>query len=47
MMLLGNIAVLMQEQHTKLLWDGEKMEFTNLPEANKHLHTEYRPGWSL
>ena len=47
MMLLANVAVLMQEQHTKLLWDGEKMEFTNLPEANKHLHKEYRPGWSL
>jgi len=47
MMLLGNIAVLMQEHYTKLLWNGEKMEFTNLPEANKYLHKEYRPGWSL
>jgi predicted dehydrogenase len=46
-MLLANIAVLMQDKYTKLEWDGEKMEFTNLPEANEHLHKEYRPGWSL
>jgi predicted dehydrogenase len=46
-MLLANIAVLMQDNHTKLEWDGEKMEFTNVPEANEHLHKEYRPGWSL
>jgi predicted dehydrogenase len=47
MMLLANIAVRMQEQNTKLQWDGEKMEFTNLPEANKYIHKDYRPGWSL
>jgi predicted dehydrogenase len=47
MMLLANIAVRMQEQYTKLEWDGEKMEFTNLPEANKYIHKDYRPGWSL
>ena len=47
MMLLANIAVRMQEQNTKLEWDGEKMEFTNLPEANKYIHKDYRPGWSL
>ncbi len=46
-MLLANIAVLMQDKYTKLEWDGEKMEFTNLPEANQYLHTEYRPGWTL
>jgi predicted dehydrogenase len=46
-MLLGNIAVLLQEHHTKLLWDGKKMEFTNLPEANQYIHKSYRPGWSL
>jgi hypothetical protein len=46
-MLLANIAVRMKESNTKLLWNGEKMEFTNLPEANKHLHYDYRPGWSL
>jgi hypothetical protein len=46
-MLLGNIAVLMQEHKTKLEWDGADMQFTNLPDANQHLHMEYRPGWNL
>jgi hypothetical protein len=46
-MLLANIATLMQEHHTKLEWDGEKMEFTNLPAANQLIHKKYRPGWSL
>ncbi len=46
-MLLANIAVRMQEAKTVLEWDGEKMEFTNLPEANKFLHKEYRADWSL
>ncbi len=46
-MLLGNAAVLTQEHKTVLEWDGEKMEFTNLPEANQFLHFEYRTGWKL
>jgi predicted dehydrogenase len=46
-MLLGNAAVRAQEHKTKLEWDGEKMEFANLPEANQYLHFEYRTGWSL
>jgi hypothetical protein len=46
-MLLANIAVLAQEYKTVLEWDGEKMEFTNLPEANKFVHKDYRMGWSL
>ena len=46
-MLLANVAVRMKDKNTKLLWDGEKMEFTNVPEANEFLRTEYRPGWSL
>lgn len=46
-MLLGNIAVRMQEHKTKLEWNGDKMEFTNLPEANQYIHKEYRSGWSL
>jgi len=46
-MLLANIAVRMKDKNMKLLWDGEKMEFTNLPEANQYLHFDYRPGWSL
>ncbi len=46
-MLLGNVAVLTQEHKTTLEWDGEKMEITNLPEANEFLHFEYRTGWKL
>jgi len=46
-MLLGNVAVATKEQNAKLEWDGVKMEFKNLPEANKFIHAEYREGWSL
>lgn len=46
-MLLGNIALRMQEFKTVLEWDGAKMEITNFPEANQYLHKEYRQGWSL
>jgi predicted dehydrogenase len=46
-MLLANVAVRMKAKNTKLLWNGEKMEFTNMPEANQFLHFDYRPGWSL
>ena len=49
--LLGNVAlrVQMREKLTraKLLWDSEKFEFTNLPEANQFLRKEYRQGWSV
>ncbi len=31
----------------KLLWDAAAMKVTNLPEANKYLVREYRPGWEL
>ena len=46
-MLLANIAVRTQQDRKILQWDGEKMEFTNLPEANVFIHKEYRPGWTL
>lgn len=46
-MLLANIAVRMKEQKTVLEWDGANMTFTNMPEANQYLMTEYRIGWSL
>ncbi len=47
MMLLGNIATLLQEKNTTLEWDAEKMEITNLKEANELLHFKYRDGWTL
>jgi predicted dehydrogenase len=46
-MLLANVAVRLKDKNMKLLWNGEKMEFTNLPDANQFLHFDYRPGWSL
>ena len=30
-----------------LLWDGEGMKFTNIPEANEYLTRNYRDGWKL
>jgi predicted dehydrogenase len=46
-MMLGNIAVLMANRNMTLEYDPDKMEFTNLPEANDLLHYEYRQGWTL
>jgi predicted dehydrogenase len=43
--LLGNLAVRMPGQ--RLLWDGEKMEVKNVPEANKFVKRAYREGWTL
>ncbi len=43
--LLGNIAA--RYRGTKLLWDAEKLQFTNQPEANRWIHKEYREGWEI
>ena len=43
--LLGNIALRYSGQ--KLLWDAEKLRFTNNAEANTLLHYECRKGWEL
>jgi predicted dehydrogenase len=45
-MLLG-IAALRAGQGKKLLYDGERGEFTNAPEANQYLTREYRAGWAI
>lgn len=49
--LLGNVALRPQLREelttTKLLWNPEKLEFTNVPEANKFLKRDYRQGWTL
>ncbi len=42
--LLGNIALRMGR---RLEWDGERMEFTNVPEANEFVSKEYRDGWKF
>jgi hypothetical protein len=49
--LLGNVALRADLKskltRTRLHWDSEKFEFTNMPEANKYLRRDYRAGWSL
>jgi predicted dehydrogenase len=42
--LLGNVA---RRMDARIEWDAENMKVTNLPEANKYVHTEYRKGWNL
>jgi predicted dehydrogenase len=42
--LLGNIA---KRMNTKLRWNTEKMEFTNVPKATEYVHQVYRDGWAL
>jgi predicted dehydrogenase len=42
--LLGNLAI---RSGRPLRWDGEKMEVTNFPDANRYVRTEYRPGWGV
>ena len=42
--LLGNVAV---RAGKRLLWDGDNMKVTNIPEANALLRREYRQGWTI
>ena len=42
--LLGNIA---KRVDTRIEWDAAAMKVTNVAEANRHVRTEYRAGWSL
>jgi hypothetical protein len=43
--LLGTVCVRMGGG--KLIWDSENLKITNVPEANKYIHYEYRKGWTL
>ncbi len=43
--LLGNLAIRTPGQ--RLLWDGEKVAVTNVPEANKFVKREYYGDWTL
>jgi predicted dehydrogenase len=45
-MVLG-VAALRAGQGRKVLYDAEKMQFTNAPDANQFLTREYRAGWAL
>jgi predicted dehydrogenase len=40
--LLGNIALRVGR---RIEWDAENMVITNIPEANRYIKKEYRPGW--
>jgi hypothetical protein len=43
--LLGSVCIC--NGGDKLVWNTEKMEFTNDPDANKFLDYEHRDGWKL
>jgi hypothetical protein len=43
--LLGSVCI--RNGGDKLVWNSEKMEFTNDPDANKYLDYEHRDGWKL
>jgi predicted dehydrogenase len=43
--LLGSVCI--HNGGKKLVWDSEKLEITNEPQANQLLHYEYRNGWKL
>ncbi len=40
--LLGNVAL---KAGKRLEWDGDNLEVTNVPEANRWISKEYRKGW--
>lgn len=42
--LLGNVAIRAGE---KLDWDAENIKVSNVPDANRFVHREYRDGWTL
>lgn len=43
--LLGTVCVRVGGQ--QLAWDSAQLKVTNVAEANKLLHYDYRPGWTL
>ena len=42
--LLGNIA---KRVDGRIAWDAASLKISNLPEANRYIHSEYRKGWKL
>jgi predicted dehydrogenase len=45
MVLMGNLCLF--EPGKKILWDGDNMQVTNIPELNKYVNPPYRDGWML
>ncbi len=42
-----NLGAVALRAGKKVVYDSQKMEITNVPEANKFLRREYRKGWEL
>jgi hypothetical protein len=42
-----NLGAIALRTRKKVIYDSQKMEITNVPEANQYLRREYRPGWEL
>ncbi len=42
-----NLGAVALRAKKKVLYNSEKMEITNMPEANQYLKREYRKGWEL
>lgn len=42
-----NLGAVALRAGKKVLYDAAKMEITNVPDANRFLHREYRKGWEL
>jgi hypothetical protein len=42
-----NLGAVALRTRKKIIYDSQKMEITNFPEANKYLTREYRKGWEL
>lgn len=42
--LLGNVA---KRMDARIEWNAADMRITNLPDANRYVRADYRPGWSL
>jgi predicted dehydrogenase len=42
-----NLGAVALRAKKKVIYDSQKMEITNLPQANKYLTREYRKGWEL
>jgi hypothetical protein len=42
-----NLGAVALRAGKKVIYDADKMEITNIPEANKFLRRDYRKGWEL
>jgi predicted dehydrogenase len=45
MVLMGNLSMFAPGK--KILWEGDNMRVTNIPELNKYVNPPYRDGWYL